>query len=609
MGFSLRFKIIFMTVVILIFAVGATSLASGYVFSQEYADVLQSRTIIIGQGIKSQLNRLLDLGIPLEELIGFEKQLQDTINTYEDIAYAMIVDLDGKILFHNDPTQHNKILTDATILKAVKSEKDVVQVYSDQAGQFYDVFIPIFDRSSAHIGAIRLGFPVELITEKTTRLAVISGVVALVSLGVAIASLVFTLSILVTQPLTKLLTAIQEIRSGGPGLATRVEIGSKDELGELSSAFNTMASQLDNLIDTLEEQVTGRTRQLETVMEISQRVAIILDLNDLLRQVVILTKETFNYYHVHIYLLDKNTELLLLAEGYGQAGAEMKSRGHNIALVAEQSLVAQAAREGRVNTVEDVRTNPNWLPNPLLPDTRSEMAVPVILGNEVVGVLDVQSEKVGGLTRDDEVALRALANQVAVAIQNAHLFKQVETALADAYAAHERYLEQSWEKAKTVSLGGQYLYTQPSAKPLAEVEKQALVQSQQPVLIQSHPVVITPDIEGTSVVAPVTLYNKAIGALQLHTSKSQPWTEDDLAVLEAVADQFAQTAENLRLFEETRQRATREQTIREITDKLRAAPTLKRLVEIATEELQQRLLATHAKLELGLEIEENNGVS
>jgi CheY-like chemotaxis protein/signal transduction histidine kinase/ABC-type sugar transport system substrate-binding protein/HAMP domain-containing protein len=424
MGFSLRFKIILITVAILVFAIGVTTLGSGYIFSQEYSDVLQSRTIIIGQGIKSQLNRLLGLGISLEDVTGFEKQLQETVKTYEDITYAMIVDLDGKILFHNDPTQHNKILTDATTLAAVRSGKDVIQINSAQGGQFYDVFIPIFDRDGLHVAAIRLGFPVELITEKTGKLTVFSGGVGFISLGIAITLLVFILSVWVTQPLAKLLTAIQGIRSGGTGLTTQVEVSSKDELGELGFAFNTMASQLHELIDTLEEQVANRTRQLEAVMEITQDLAGILDLSDLLRQVVRLTKETFNYYHVQIYLLDKDSRLLLLAEGYGQAGVEMKSRAGDIPLEAEQSLITQAAREGRVKIVEDIRPNSNWLSSPLLPDTRSEMAVPVMLGSEVVGVLDVQSEKVGGLTRNDEVALRSLANQVAVALQTARLFSE-----------------------------------------------------------------------------------------------------------------------------------------------------------------------------------------
>jgi GAF domain-containing protein/HAMP domain-containing protein len=469
MGFSLRFKIIFLAVVILVITIGATTLASGYVFSQEYADVLQSRTLIIGQGLKSQLDRLLELGIPLEELVGFEKQLQDTVTTYPDIAYAMVIDLDSKILFHNDPSQHNKILADTMTVDAVKRGTTVIQVHSDQQGQFYDIFIPILDRSGDHVGAIRIGFPVELISQKTSWLAVFSGGVATISLGITVALLVFALSILVTNPLLKLLTAIEEFRRGGTGLATRVEIDSSDEIGQLGSAFNSMASQLHDLIGTLEEQVTSRTRQLETVMEIAQQLAVILDLNELLRQIVILTKENFDYYHVHIYLFDKMTRSLQLVEGYGQAGAEMKRQGHNIAIDTEQSLVAQTAREGQLNTVEDVQTNPNWLPNRLLPDTKSEMAVPILLGNEVFGVLDVQSDKVGGLTRDDEVALKALANQAAVALNNARLFEETIQTKDEAEKAREEAEKTREEAEKTREEADKARAEAEQAKEEAEV--------------------------------------------------------------------------------------------------------------------------------------------
>jgi GAF domain-containing protein/HAMP domain-containing protein len=469
MGFSLRFKIIFLAVVILVITIGATTLASGYVFSQEYADVLQSRTLIIGQGLKSQLDRLLELGIPLEELVGFEKQLQDTVTTYPDIVYAMVIDLDSKILFHNDPSQHNKILADTMTVDAVKRGTTVIQVHSDQQGQFYDIFIPILDRSGDHVGAIRIGFPVELISQKTSWLAVFSGGVATISLGITVALLVFALSILVTNPLLKLLTAIEEFRRGGTGLATRVEIDSSDEIGQLGSAFNSMASQLHDLIGTLEEQVTSRTRQLETVMEIAQQLAVILDLNELLRQIVILTKENFDYYHVHIYLFDKMTRSLQLVEGYGQAGAEMKRQGHNIAIDTEQSLVAQTAREGQLNTVEDVQTNPNWLPNRLLPDTKSEMAVPILLGNEVFGVLDVQSDKVGGLTRDDEVALKALANQAAVALNNARLFEETIQTKDEAEKAREEAEKTREEAEKTREEADKARAEAEQAKEEAEV--------------------------------------------------------------------------------------------------------------------------------------------
>ncbi|GIK42396.1 MAG: hypothetical protein BroJett011_62290 [Chloroflexota bacterium] len=438
MAFSLRFKIIFITVAILVFAIGATTLASGYVFSQEYSNVLQSRALIIAKGVQAQLNRLLELGIPLEDLIGFEKQMRGTVDTYEDISYAMIVDLDGKILFHNDPAQHNKILTDTATLTAIKSGKEIIQIYAEQAGQFYDVFVPIMDSNGAHVGAVRLGFPAELVTEKTGRLTTFSVIVALVSLSVAVALLIFLLAVWVTKPLRKLLAAIEDIRNGSTGLTRKVEIESGDEIGHLGSAFNTMTAQLHDLIDTLEERVADRTHRLGIVASLGEHLNAILDPGDLLREVVNQVNKNFNYYHTHIYLLNPSTETLVVAAGTGRAGQEMATNGHSIALNTAKSLVARAARSRTIVTVDNVQEAEDWLPNPLLPETRAEMAVPIIQEDKVIGVLDVQAERVGALDENDANLLRSLANQVSVALGNARLFEQTNRSKEEAEVAKEK---------------------------------------------------------------------------------------------------------------------------------------------------------------------------
>ena len=189
-----------------------------------------------------------------------------------------------------------------------------------------------------------------------------------------------------------------------------------------------MVDQALGIVKTLEEQLEGRAKKFEVVMDISQRLSAILDLNALMAEVVTVTKETFNYYHSHFYMLDEQGENMVVVEGYGQAGVEMKRRGHKIPLSARQSLVARAVRERSVVRVGNVRSDPTWLPNPILPETHCEMAVPVILGDEVVGVLDVQSERIDGLTLDDEMTLQALANQVAITVHTTRLFTQMQQA-------------------------------------------------------------------------------------------------------------------------------------------------------------------------------------
>jgi GAF domain-containing protein/HAMP domain-containing protein len=415
-----------------------------------------------------------------------------------------------------------------------------------------------------------------------------------------------------TETATRIAGGDVELQAGTEGPA---------EVSQLAAAFNSMTEQLRGLIGSLEQRVVGRTQRLEIVASLGERLSAILNLEALLAEVVNRVKESFDYYHAHIYLLDDEQQCLVVAEGTGEAGAAMKTQGHNILLNARTSLVARAARSGEIVRVDNVREADDWLPNPLLPHTYSEMAVPIIIEGQVVGVLDVQQDRIAGLDEGDASLLRSLANQVGIAIRNARLFNEVETALAEARAAHERYIEQSWEKAKLRRRGaGQYHYARSEAPALSE---SALTEAKRLALSQDHPVIMTLNggqDAGTkkrkkaslpnqqSIIAPITIRNKAIGALQLHpASEDQTWTEDDLAVVETVLDQLAQSAESLRLFEDTRERAGREQIIREITDKLRAAPNLERLVEIATTELGERLAAKYTQLELSIEKSSDNG--
>jgi GAF domain-containing protein/HAMP domain-containing protein len=433
-----------------------------------------------------------------------------------------------------------------------------------------------------------------------TILSLTAGVALVAVLITVIASLFITRSI--AAPLTKLAKTATQIAAGDLELAAKVE--REDEIGALARAFNSMTGQLRDVIGSLEQRVANRTQRLEMLATLSERLTAILDFEQLLTELVNQVKESFDYYHAHVYILDDNRQNLVMTAGAGQAGAEMKAQGHHIPLNAPTSLVARAARSSEIVWVDNVREAEDWLPNPLLPDTYAEMAVPIILEGQVVGVLDVQEDEIAGLDEGDANLLRSLANQVAVAIRNARLF-------AEARAAQERYLEQSWEKTRVAPASGQYLYVRPGATPLDETKRQAMTEARRQALAQNHPAVVAPNdgsSEGKSLVAPINLRDKTIGVLQLHAASGddQTWSKDDLALVETVVDQLVQTADNLRLFEETRERAGREQTIREITDKLRAAPNLDALLETAARELGQRLGVRHTVLELGIEAESND---
>jgi PAS domain S-box-containing protein len=177
-----------------------------------------------------------------------------------------------------------------------------------------------------------------------------------------------------------------------------------------------------------EEQIERHATELEIVAEVSTAIAALVEPEVLLKQVSNLTKERFNLYHAHIYLLDDENVNLRLAAGAGDAGDAMKSRGHSIPLNRERSLVARSARTAEAAIVNDVRLEPDFLPNPLLPETMSEMAVPMIIGDTVIGVLDVQSKELERFDDDDAHIFTTLAAQVAVAIQNARAFDKQQDA-------------------------------------------------------------------------------------------------------------------------------------------------------------------------------------
>jgi GAF domain-containing protein len=188
-----------------------------------------------------------------------------------------------------------------------------------------------------------------------------------------------------------------------------------------------MARELRTTLESLEQRVAARTKDLATVAELSTTTATIHETQKLLQAIVDLSKERFDLYHAHIYLLDENGKNLVLAAGAGEPGRVMVAEGRSIPLDREQSLVARAARERKGVTVNDVTQAPDFLPNPLLPDTRSELAVPMIVGGNVIGVFDIQSERVGRFTDSDINIQTTLAAQLATSIQNVRSFESTRT--------------------------------------------------------------------------------------------------------------------------------------------------------------------------------------
>jgi len=258
------------------------------------------------------------------------------------------------------------------------------------------------------------------IQAQTRNSLIIAVLLALVAAGFG-----FVVAQSLAGPVVRLTAVANQIAAGDIEVQAKVETG--DEIGALASTFNAMTAQLRDFIASLEQRVAARTKDLATVAEVGTATATILESKRLLQEVVDLTKERFNLYHSHIYLLDEKGENLVLTSGAGEPGRIMVAEGRSIPLNREQSLVARAARERKGVTVNDVTQAPDFLPNPLLPDTRSELAVPMVVGANVIGVFDIQSEQVGRFTDSDVNIQTTLAAQLATSIQNVRSFEQSKT--------------------------------------------------------------------------------------------------------------------------------------------------------------------------------------
>ncbi len=222
----------------------------------------------------------------------------------------------------------------------------------------------------------------------------------------------------ILTPLGSLSAVSQAVADGD--LKAKAPVTSDDELGALATQFNAMVAQLNDTLEGLEQRITARTQALENSMEISRHISTILDEEQLVQELADQLHDILNYYYAHIFLLDPEKETLVMIGGTGEIGQQI--RASNLRIPIGRGLVGRAAATNILVLVEDVYKDADWLPNPLLPETRTEVAIPIAIGDNVLGVLDVQHNAPGSIRPADIDMLRSLTNQVAVALQNARSY-------------------------------------------------------------------------------------------------------------------------------------------------------------------------------------------
>ncbi len=398
-------------------------------------------------------------------------------------------------------------------------------------------------------------------------------------------------------PIGQLVRVTQRVTGGD--LTARAQVGTSDEIGTLADAFNAMAAQLQEMIGSLERRVAERTQSLETAAEVARATTSVLDPDQLLRQVVDLARERFNLYYVGLFLLDEERKFAVLRAGTGEAGQQMLAQRHRLE-VGGDSMIGQCVARSEARIALDVGEEAARFDSPFLPATRSEMALPLRSRGRVIGAMTVQSVEEAAFNEADIAVMQTMADQVAVAIDNAQLFVETQAALTAMEATHRRYLGQAWtEYVHSRAVSG-YEYSKEHGQTQAKVAPlsgEVLPEVRQ-VTMDLHPVVRNSDGDtgqakessSSVLVAPIVLRGQPIGALGFRQVEgSRQWSADDVALAETLAEQLALALENTRLLEETQHRAAREQLIGQVTARIRESLDLETVLKTAAGEMRQAL--------------------
>ena len=402
------------------------------------------------------------------------------------------------------------------------------------------------------------------------------------------------------RSIAELRQGVERISSGD--LAYKLAVRTGDEIEELGDEFNKMADELAGLIGGLEQQVAERTRdlerravQLEAAAEVARDATAIRDVDKLLDETAHLISDRFGFYHAGVFLVDDKREYAVLHAASSEGGQRMLARGHKLA-VGKVGMVGYVTGTGEPRIALDVGEDAVHFVNPDLPETRSEMTLPLRVRGEVIGALDVQSTKEAAFSDEDIAVLQTMADQLAVAIENARLFEQTQASLRELDTLYRLHTREEWEQLpqeRAVVTG--YRYSPAGVSPAGETWWPEIGEA-----VRRGETTIQSDDGGELLTTPIALRGQPIGALSFRRpAEVGAWSAQDVALMEATADQVASALENVRLMRESRQWAQREFTIREIADKVSASFDLDTILRTTVEELGTVLGASGALVELG----------
>ncbi len=363
--------------------------------------------------------------------------------------------------------------------------------------------------------------------------------------------------------------------------------------------------ELREIRASLEQRVARRTRNLEAVAQVAQTITTVLDPDELERRIVDLVRESFDLYYAGLFLIDETgawsgepNRWIVLRAGTGEAGQKMIAQGHRFVLGDSNSMIGRCIGEKRAIVALDVGQEAQRFDNPLLPDTHSEMALPLVSRGQVLGAMTIQSERIAAFSETEIATMQTMADQIAGAVSNARLFAAAQDALARSEEIVRRYVRESWESYVSADSVSGYLYAPGQAGPNSRawlplmgdaLRRRDLVTGQESAA------------GGTELAVPLFFGDQVIGAIGLRRGSDLAWSQEEIDLVRDVSLQVAQAVETRRLFEETQRSARHEAVLRQTTDKVRSQANLDALLQVAAQEIQRAVGATHVAIRLGTE--------
>jgi PAS domain S-box-containing protein len=377
-----------------------------------------------------------------------------------------------------------------------------------------------------------------------------------------------------------------------------------------------------------------RAQQLQTASEIARDTTGSLETHQILRNAVNLIRERFDYYHASVFLIDPTGRYAVLQEASGKVGETMKKIGHRLE-VGSSSLVGRATAEAKPVVVNDTPSHPNYYPNPLLPETRSEIVVPLKIGSRVLGALDVQSNRINAFSPEDTHTLEILADQLSIALENANLFSKTQDQIAkqkllrqltlaassasdldEALQNIVASLNQSLEETRVsvyftgvadtleirASAGYDYEHKPADQIKFGEGIIGNAASSRKPVLYLQNVAESTDFPNGSDIpsvlAVPILYLDDLLGVLTLESSRPMAFDETDQEMMSSLGDSIGVVIANIRLLIQIRNQMELQQKLFDISGKIRQSVDVETILRTTAQEIGATLGFSEVVVEL-----------